>query len=396
MLKRLTYGNIYGAVEHTVDAHSNEVFNLLLLQKKKNELQIKQKEQFSSFENVVKALETQKHLFLIINNTNVLSKEVENINNDTVRIVHNTFPNINLNDFYYEVLTTNKKSFVVICRKNEVDAIIKEYQKNGISIIGFSLGNISAQNLLPFINENGIKTSNSIISIKDKQIQSIDKKVISESNYSINNLEVSNSDILPLSGVLSYYLQDNVLNGLEEERTALQKDFQQKKAFTLSLYGMLGFILAILLVNFLFFSSYRSDINQLTSEIQLNESYKKQLLQLQEQVSQKEKLLKGLQSVSNSKVSLYLDKIASEIPNTILLSELKYQPLEKRIKKDKQIQLEENVIIIAGSSKKDTNFNAFVEVLGQKKWIDTVTILSYGKEKNTDNAFEISLKIKDE
>ncbi|MFL0094480.1 hypothetical protein [Tenacibaculum maritimum] len=388
--KKLIYGKSYAAVEHITDEEGKSFFSFLILQKRKNKLTLKSKGSSSSFEKVCNLLAPQKHVFLIINNQKVLSKKVMFSEKNKSSLLQKVFPNISLNDFYHQILTTDTTSFVTISRKKEIDLFIEKYQKKGIALIGISLGNLIIKNLFPFIKEKeNLYTSNAKISFTSESIRDIQKITSKDQDYNINNLLISNKEILPLAGIVTYYFKQNNTTGLAEKNTTLTNAFYEKRVLNLSSYAALGTVFTALLINFLIFSNYHSKINRLTTEIHLNSGYKSKLLELKQQVEQKEKLLQNLRSVTNSKTSFYLDKIAVLIPSSIFLSKLEYHPIKNRIKKEKAIQTHDNKIKIKGIAKKSADFTILISRLEKKKWIQKVIITNYGKEKKSYHIFEI-------
>ena len=393
--KRITYGLTYTAIEHNTD-NSKEIFTFLQLIKKGKELIIKDKNTFSDFNRLLSFFKKEQHVFLIFNNHQVLSKEIAFIGDSSESIVKKAFPNIVLKDFYYEVYSTDTTSFVCICRKQYIDTLINNYKKNQVSIIGFSLGNLVIQNLLSFIDGREIQTSNSKLKIEDNQLKRIEKTIDNPvSTYIINDLEVTNRELLPLGGVLTYYLQKNNQLGLNKKTKELRDNYFQKKMLSIGLKTGLIFLFLVLLVNFLFFNYYHTQNNELRTEVQLNESYKSQLIKLQTQIDQKEKVIASLNSVSQSKVSLYLDELGVLIPNSVTLIDIKYQPLTTRIKKDKQITIFKNQLQVKGIVKNNEDFTTFINSLEKKEWVDKVIIIQFGKEKK-ETFFEILIHINNE
>jgi hypothetical protein len=87
-----------------------------------------------------------------------------------------------------------------------------------------------------------------------------------------------------------------------------------------------------------------------------------------------------------------MDKISLSLPNTIQLAELTYQPIPKRIQKDKRVVLQKNIILISGISTDSDEFAEWRRDLEDFDWIESVTVVSYGSvSKNTT---DFSLKIK--
>ena len=369
----LTYGNSYAAIEHA----EKGVFNLLQLTKNKNEFVISKNKQTDGFEKIIEALKGQKHVFIIINDAQVLSKKVAKTSSETLSIVRTAFPTISLHDFYYEVLRNETNSFVSIARKEAVDTIISTYQKAGISVIDFSLGNTVIKNLHHFISNETVYSSNAKIDFDEHTLTEIQKEISPKENYKINDLEVSNTAILSLGGIIAYYSK-NTSSSIYKE---LKESYGQKRFFDVGLKVGLGFLMLLLLVNFLFFSSYRDQLGKLTGELQLSETYKNQLNSLQSEVTQKKQLVKSVNSASNSKLSKYIDEIGISVPNTILLTKIEYQPKRGIQKADKKLQFAANKIIITGASKENEAFTQWISFLEKTPWIQNISINEYGKGK---------------
>ncbi|MCD8406202.1 hypothetical protein [Tenacibaculum finnmarkense] len=390
----LFYENKYAAIEHTV-RDSVALINILGVSKKKKELIITNRNQYTSIEDII-ANTHQKHSFLIVNNQQVLYKKIDIVNDNKLHILRNTFPNIVLDDFYYEIYATEKATFVVICRKKYIDTLIEKYTKIGISIIGFSLGNLSIQQLLPFLAQD-VYTSNALVKIEKNNIDEIKKNNTQLEEYTVNDLKITNDETLTLGGVLNIFFNRSVFQkGLEEKNTSLLNDFISKKTIIIGLKTGLASLFLILLINFLLFSNYHSKTNELKTYIQLNSTQKQELLALKKETNQKEKIVSSLETASQSNASKYLDKIAQLIPNTILLNEVKYQPIKTQIKKKKPIFIIENTIVIKGISKNHDEFLKLVSNMKKNYWIRKITIITYGKKKTTNSSFELLIHTIDE
>lgn len=371
----LTYGKNYASIEHA----ENASYSILQLTQKKKEFVITQRPKVEDLDKGIELLKGQKHVFLVFNDEQVLSKKVAMIHQDEKVLIRNAFPNISLNDFYYEVYQNINHSYVCIARKDKIDQTINTYQKKGISIIDFSLGNLAVQNLQPFVDNKTLFSSNAQIDFDNNSINEIQKTSISNENYLINDLEVSNEEILPLAGIISYYTK----NTSSIKQRELKEVYLHKRFFDVGLKVGLGFLLLILLANFFFFSSYRDSVGNLMGELQLSETYKNQLNTIQEEVTQKKRLVESVQSASNSKLSQYIDELGSSVPSSILLSQIHFQPIEEIQKKDKPLMFKTSQIVVKGISKENEDFSNWDSFLEQKKWIKNISIHEYGKGKKT-------------
>jgi hypothetical protein len=386
---QLTYGSVFTAIE----VAPNSYYNVLSLKKKKKELDIVHKEQYHNSESLFSGLKGVKHVFLIINNEQVLTKDVSSTHIAKESTVKVAFPNITLSDFYFDVLDHGASSLVSICRKEVVESILDEFQSKGISIIQFSLGDTHFKKLLPFLNNFNFHTSRGLFEVTSNEVVHWKKSEETIKTYEVNGLMVESNHLLPLAGIISY------CNGLKvSEENTIQKgligEYRQKRIFQLGIRFGLGFLLAILLVNFFVFSSYRNQKSALSDELSMNEVYKKQLLSLDDLVAKKKRLVEGMNSVSNSKVIWYFDQIASSVPKTISLDNIGYQPTTRSIKKDKPIQFKTNEVIVSGIAKDDTDFTNWSKSLEQTQWIEKLSNMELDGEsaKYTSFSFTIHLK----
>ena len=132
--EKLKYGTQYSAIEHA----EQDSYNYLRLAKKKQELVVSARKKATSFQEFLPQLKGLKHVFLIVNDEQVLSKNIEGNEKDSLSVARTAFPNITLSDFYFQVYTTAYNSFISIVRKEYVAKIIKSYENAGISVINCS------------------------------------------------------------------------------------------------------------------------------------------------------------------------------------------------------------------------------------------------------------------
>ena len=385
--QELTYGKRYVAVEHA----EKGVLNLLELTKKKHEFVISNQNKQTNFKATIKELKGQKHLFLIVNDEQVLSKKIATTASDDKTILSAAFPNIMLSNFYFESYCSEDTTFVAIARKEIIDNLILKYKSAGIAVIDFSLGSMVMKQLKTFVTNQTIHSSNALIQFGTEEITDIKKETTSNKNYIINDLEIPNTAVLPLAGIIGYYSK----NTSSSISIMLKESYLQKRFFDVGLKIGLGVLMGILLINFLFFSSYREQVGKLTGELQLSETYKNQLNNLQKEVRQKKRLMKNVNAASNTKLSQYIDAIGLSVPNTILLTHINYQPIKGVVKLEKELHFDRNKIVLCGTSKENEKFSNWISVLEKTTWIENISILQYGKGKrNTSLAnFEFIITI---
>ncbi len=393
----LLFGNRFSGIEHTFKNGSDSII-VSVLKKSKNEIDLNSTFEIETLEALSNKLKKSQHAYLIINNEKVLTKQIESEQKEALKLVYKAFPNIKIDDFYFEILSEKNNHFVALCRKDYVDELINNYAKLKLYIISISFGNSSVSTLKPFIKSNAIYSSNSKIIVKDNYIIDI-QKIENDltHNYELNGLTVSNENLLSFSGALNNILKVNAtVTNYETKKNEALNNYKQVSFFKQFLKFAGLFLLVGLLINFLVFSYYFNKVNELNQISEINQSTKNRIIKLNESVSKKQKMVDDLLKSNGSKSSFFVNEIIQSLPNSIILSETNYQPLEKRIKPDKEIELNINKIRVSGISNNSELFSIWISQLEQKTWIEKINIESYGSESKSNSDFSINIKLSDE
>jgi len=391
----IVYGKYLCGIEH-IQRDGTPYIVGTLLKRVKKELRVECSFESESIEEAVEKLPKHQHTTLVVNNQQVFTKLVDGDTNDILKLVYKSFPNINLDDFYYEVLTQGYKHFVSICRKSYINAIIAQYAKHNIHITSVSLGNSLTATVEPFVSATQIRSSNALIGFNNHLIDTYETDYESQdlTYYDINGLSTSNKELLSLSAALQTVLHTNQSQGnFESKAQQLQEDYKQQRFYTQFLKFGGVFILGLLLVNFAFFNHYFDKVNSLNELSQLNKATKERVITQQNIVSKKEKIVEDLLKSRDSKTALYSNAVMHLLPNTIQLKTFDYQPLNKRIKADQPISLENHTIHISGDSTDSEQFSNWIYQLEQLQWVQKVAIAHFGTNSKTNNEFGIKLSI---
>ena len=392
MKDRLFFGNTFCAVEHSFDSVGNEEFHCLQLSKQKNELVLKNSESFNSLENLFSYLKEikQEHLVLVVNNNQVLSKSIPFVEPNKELVFKNAYPTLVKSNFYAQVSYSNTNSFISIVRNDYVEKLVKEYQSNAIDVVDVLIGSLSVSAISDVIEETEVYTSNAKVTLLDKQIHVIENKSFDVSTYSINGLKIQSSYVLSLGAIVSFYLQKGVFFS---ENNVTQ--FKEKKTFNLGYKLVLGVVFLMVLVNFLFFSSYNKEVTKLQEQLEIKTGAKLRLKEISVSLEKKRKLLSELQNSSLFSVSKYADQIVEEIPNSVVLSEINYQPIEGTIRKEKEVKFKVKEIEIKGVLNNYNEFTSWIDKIEQKKWVNQLLELSTEKDKRKKNSsFHVLIRVK--
>jgi len=391
----LTLGKHFCGIE--IATHNNEDSYLVTsLRKRKKELIIDLQFEVASTDLITDKLPKKQHVFLAVNTNHVLFKKVTTSNTNQNAILNAAFPNINTQDFYYEIIPgNNNTNFIALCRKSYVDTIIDDFESKNIFVTSFSLGNNLISEITDFVTLKSIQSSNALITLDDSITDvNITDVINRQEEYNVNGLLSSSRYILSLSGALTSFLNsNNRISNSEEKINSLFENFKHQILFKKVLQGSLIVFLVALLLNFFLFNHYFDKVNQLQQTAQVNVVNKNVVLALDKKLQKTEKLATDILKSNASKSSFYVNGIITLVPNSILLSELNYQPLQKRIKKGQNIQIQKNTIIVSGVSSKSDLFSNWIIKLEKTSWIHTVEILDYSDTNSTRSEFSIKLNL---
>ena len=387
---KITY---YGISYH--DVNGSPEFHVLQLKQQGDNLSIVTSTVFTSIEETAAALPKNHQKVLILNSSKVFTKIATTSNKDSNTIINTSFPNFDFDNFYFEYHTVKDNGLVAICKKNTLDNLLEEFTKLAIHFSAISLGPISIATVLPYIKEEEIFTNHQKIVLTNNgdlnSIIAIENDM--DVRYTINGLEVSNQFLLSFSGVLNRILAKNSHSNFNELEYTLAQNYTHKRIFTIGIQYGLGFIFGILLLNFLFFSSYHQEVNIIKSSLEIDNISKEKIIRLSEKVTLKEEKVKAILSATSSKSSFFLDQIGSSIPNELLLTSLTFNPLEKRVKSGEQIKLLDNSILISGTSNNSGIFSNWITTLEKLPWIANVETIDYDYAGKNSSLFKIQLLI---
>jgi len=257
------------------------------------------------------------------------------------------------------------------------------------------LGNSIAFGITNYINTDVISSSNAQLTKQNNEIISIEKsEQLNKAVYDVNGLQIEHTQLLSFSGALSCVLHNyDPHTNIESRKTVLLSNYKQQRFFSQFLKFGLILILSLLLTNFFFFNHYFTAVNSLEQTSVINQTTKKTVLELSESVTKTQKLVDDMLKSSASKSAFYTNAIVQQLPGSILLTELNYQPLEKRIKVAQPIAVRNNILLITGRSSNSATFSQWVANLDTYNWINNTEILNYEDVSKSNSTFKIKLNI---
>lgn len=335
--------------------------------------------------------------FLVLNTNQIIQKEVQGTESSDEKLLHRAFPNISWTEFYYEIFRMHSKSIIAIGRKSYVDQLLAMYKQQKIYIAGISLGICSLSETIRYVAEDTLLTNTQIFSLKEDQQMVQSRKEFSEKPYDLNGLTIANSHVVAFSGILKLLINNGTTSGnILILNHQLHDDYNQKTFFTKSIKVFIGVLLGLLLVNFFAFNHYYKKAQEISQNLLLNKSSIESIKKIKERIISKEQKLKNTVEFTSSKSSLIINQITKELPQSILLSELVYNPLKKKIKENEPILIDEATILVSGTTLDNNAFTNWIDTIEKLKFIKKVVILHFGKNDANETVFSIKINLSED
>lgn len=377
-----------------------KVYDLVLLKKKGSSLFVEKKElQVNSLEQIFEIVGKSLPIILSVEGKGIISKKVNTggITSDK-EIINHVLTGAKPVDFYIQKVSVSEQTmFVSIIRKQILDSLLEEFSKTGRSVVMAGLGAFHVNNIIALFSDktDELYTQSEKLIINKGQIQEVvTPEQINWERFRIGSETVSAKDILAFSAGCSYFLpsQTGMIN--TDKLSKQKQEFIFKKMFSFLGIAYLSLLFILLLVNFMMFSQYSQQNNDLIDKLSENENLVTELDRLKVMYKTKEDFLKQSGFLQSSKLSFYADRLASDLPETITLSKMDLEPLQKKVKFGEQPMFANNTIRIAGITIESTVLNDWIKLLNTNKWIKKVEVINYNQETNRQPGnFEIEIII---
>lgn len=266
----------------------------------------------------------------------------------------------------------------------------------GVTIAGFSLGISSFSEIINYTEEITFFTNHQLINCNEENQLIEVSSEIPETIYGINGLNISNSYLLGFSGIIRMLAGTSNTGNSINYSIELYDNYKQGTFFSKGLKMMIGFILVVLVVNFFFFTHYYKLSHETSESLVVHKSSIESIAKIKQNILLKEEKLNKVLENTSLQSSFFIDEITSSIPQSILLTELIYHPLQKKIKVEEPILVEEKIITLAGTTIDNASFTLWIEGMEKLKWVDQVVITHFGKNEANVTEFSIKLTLRED
>ncbi|NAY93492.1 hypothetical protein GTQ34_16390 [Muricauda sp. JGD-17] len=372
-------------------------YHLIHVVKKGKELEITESLEFKDFNSLMGHIKTSMPIHVSFNLDTIITRFMDAQSNlDKNAAIDKLFPGLKPEKFYFQTVAIKGCLAISICKKKEIDMYLEKFKK--LNLVGLSLGTAGLYPIIEHVDQKIVYfNTKKIICAGSEGIHTIMENKDNEIyRYNINGLDLNSSDLLGFSGVLGFLSGFGPkYSNLENTIAELRSSFANNRTFNLLLPNFIFLLFFVLLINFIFFNFYNEKIKSLKSDITFDLENKEMLAKTNRRLDEKEKKISALTSLSNSKSSYFIDRLATMVPESVMFTELQYQPFQKPVQPKKSISVYENTISLSGTSSKSVDFSAWVGAIEEIPWVKSVENLHYDYIKGNVSEFKLSIYVED-
>lgn len=390
--KYIFEGKKFQCLEITENGEGHLVLALLKMKLIGDEIEVSDYHIFLDWENLNNALEPKHFFSLVVNTSDILQKPIEasGQNESLESKINLAFPNLNLEEFYYSLCSSKNNAIVSIGKKTVISSYL---DKLGMPPTQLSIG-ISALESLYGVTHHPIEGSNFKVQFDNRGLNQIEMtQALPSELLEEEGLNFTNYHLLGFSSVLQYLKKTPSKDNLKTLNTDQQNTFQNKRLFDYGIRVGLGIFLTLLLANFFLFHHFFNKEKELLLNGNFNAQSKEQIIHLKKEIEKKEERLNALVKSKQSKVTYYLDELGKNLPSSIRLTELKYQPIISGIRPKKKVLFSENQIKVSGVVSNKGDFTLWSTLLEQGNWISKVEVNSFEFIDRSSANFSLTLEL---
>ena len=328
-----------------------------------------------------------------ISGRGVLYKQLERVENIIPSNFSSVLPNASIDDFYVQHFPSGEHSFVSVIRKTEADKWLEAISEQGLSPLMLSLGPFPIAHILPQLNiydEEILFAGIKIARSADKNWEKVSFHEEFQAPYTIKvESEILDQQLLlPYAAAFQLLLSDK-LDAVKADVPVLGSAFDRlinDRKFKVNGMAILLVFFVLLLGNFVWLSGLNAENTRLAAEVSSSARTSTDQQALNDEIRQKELLLKELGWDGGINKSSLIDQAAAMMPPEITLKEISFNPVDAAADHGfGGIKFRERKILIRGESAQIIPVNEWAARLKSKKWAKNVELESYNfnNELNT-------------
>lgn len=395
-LKEIIKGNQLFGVSLQLKGAENWQIDKIELRRKRDEIQLTNKgESILSIDDFWDQIPAHSRISLCISGSGVLMKKVNA--EQMEQGVEAVLPNVRAEEFVVQQMEmTDGRVLLALMRRDVLASILKEFSDHNLWCVDIFLGPICFQSLASLLPKGDTK-----LLVPGVELQFLNGKLNGyrkseekpQEYYQLGGENLWANQLLPFASGLSSLAIGEKTN-LPEEVEILANEFFARQVVIKG--GALSLIVIFLsvLINFFFFDSLRKEQSQLSAQVETGRNLLTRLDALKIDFSQKEDFLLKSGLNTQSKLSYYADRLVVELPESVRLQSLEVNPLQKKIRKGKEIKYDVKNVLVQGETNQPMDLNRWIQNLKKEEWVDKVEKQEYFlKQKNKPAEFILEISV---
>lgn len=382
-------------------ADGTRSYQLILLRKEKNKLQITLRKNWKGTLSTVKEfIPSSIPIVLSIAGKGILVKKLSDVPASDSEVLTRILPNAKPEEFYIQRLDYQKHSFIALLRREFLDSLLQELNALEYLITDVHCGALQVAALGTFLKRETTwilpPYQFEYLNGELKDYQSSVLNELTEGTVNIEGEQLLECEVSAFLAALNTFTGSGITGLKANVIETGKKEVKARHQFKIALWSVLIFFLTALMINFILFTSWSERNNELKQQTSVNASILKELEELEKESNEKKNFLTTTGWLSGSKQSFFADRIAASLPSAINLSELSLNPLDEKLSRtEKKKVFLYNLILIKGNCARATALNDWLESLKLIPEVQSVKLISYNySDQDRKGKFELEISIK--
>ncbi|WP_461630268.1 hypothetical protein [Labilibaculum euxinus] len=396
-LKEFTKSNQLFGVSLQLKGAENWQADMIELRRKRDDIQLANKgEGIRSIDDFWEQVPAQSRISLCVSGSGVLIKKVNA--EQMEQGVEAVLPNVRTEEFVVQQMDmTDGRMLLALMRRDLLASIIKEFSEHNLWIVDIFLGPICFQSLSSLLPEGEAK-----LLVPGVELQFVNGKLNDyrksetkpQEYYHLGGENLWANQLLPFASGLSTLVVGESRNLPEEVQVLADEFFARQVVIKGGALSLVVIFLSVL-INFFVFDSLRKKQSQLSAQVETGRNLLTRLDALKIDFSQKEDFLLKSGLNTQSRLCFYADRLVVELPESVRLQSMEVNPLQKKIRKGKEIQYNVGNILVQGETDQPMDLNRWIQNLKKEEWVDKVEKQEYFlKQKNEPAEFILEIRVK--
>lgn len=354
--------------------------------------------QTNDFFVIQKNIPTGASIGLVVNGKGILYRQIKQEQEEKI-CIDKVLPGVNPDDYcmqQYSIPNTTD-TILSIIRKEILNSIISLF--SGHLVVGVSVGPFIINDLLRLLPCSIKSISYHNLSLFISNNATVGYELGNNDNENNQNINLSDqifdSNFLPsLSLGFAYLLGENCnFSEVDCISQNIQESGYKKKTIKL-LRIFIPVIFILLLASYALFSHYYTKVDDLNSQIIVNEQMLNHLDEMKQTYASKNKFLEQSGLLSETKYAYYLDIFAQQVPSSIVLNDITINPQIKKTSLSMEVTFEKGLMMVTGVSHDSFEFNNWIKGLKATSDFKEVSIIKYEfKEAESQAYFSIKVQL---